>query len=588
MARASLKLRRGRPAILLGFALAVWLALYFFPAVPPPFAAPDDPDATRRAVGAIHVHSRYSDGAGDLSAISSAARRAGLEFYVVTDHNNLDGLSREGEGYEDGVLRLIGAELSTGGGHVLALDVPDPAFRFSGDPLDALADVRDLGGFAVVAHPFSTRAEFAWTDFELPGISGIEVFNFDSAWRRRDFVQPLAALLYPVFPARALAPNLAWDPGALETWDRLHDRRGRVSGWAGADAHGHVRIGGRSVLEWPRYEDVLAGARNHLILRDPLTGDVPHDRALVLEALREGRGYVSLDGLADGSRFTFSAESASEHVPMGAWVDSREKLRFTARVEAPPGTRLRLLRDGVSFRDEESLLIDVEAPGPGIYRAEAWLAPRFVPARRHQPWIVSNPIYVLPREEMERRTRASETFPAPVTSAGLDCEELGTEKLPIALHAEHDAASTMDEEAARSGGASFRLSFELSRPEADRPYVWCAVADRTRRDLSGFVALRFRVKADGVYRVAVQVRDGNPRGPAEGTEWWEKSFKTGADGQEIVLPFDHFRSKLAASDGKLDLGDVRGTFFILDSGNTRPRVKGVIDVEGLAFCRPVP
>lgn len=40
--------------------------------------------------GAIHIHSTFSDGTGDILEIVSAAKKAGLSWIVVTDHNNLD------------------------------------------------------------------------------------------------------------------------------------------------------------------------------------------------------------------------------------------------------------------------------------------------------------------------------------------------------------------------------------------------------------------------------------------------------------------------------------------------------------------
>ena len=39
--------------------------------------------------GALHIHSRYSDGTGTIEEILSAARGAGLDFVVLTDHDSL-------------------------------------------------------------------------------------------------------------------------------------------------------------------------------------------------------------------------------------------------------------------------------------------------------------------------------------------------------------------------------------------------------------------------------------------------------------------------------------------------------------------
>ena len=63
--------------------------------------------------------------------VVAAAQAAGLGFVVITDHNTLD--AKPHEGYRDGVLVIVGSELSTTAGHILALGIPDPPFRFSGE-----------------------------------------------------------------------------------------------------------------------------------------------------------------------------------------------------------------------------------------------------------------------------------------------------------------------------------------------------------------------------------------------------------------------------------------------------------------------
>src|SRR6185436_12021640 len=135
--------------------------------------------------------------------VAAAARAAGLQFVVLTDHNTVDG--KAFEGYHDGVLVLVGTEASTTGGHILGLGVGDPAFRFSGDPLDVVEDFRDLGGVAFAAHPVSAREDFRFTAWDLPGPWGIEVLNGDSQARAAGWPRLLrAAALYGLNPRYAL------------------------------------------------------------------------------------------------------------------------------------------------------------------------------------------------------------------------------------------------------------------------------------------------------------------------------------------------------------------------------------------------
>src|SRR5262245_47782735 len=91
-------------------------------------------DLVRRTVaGAYHVHSTISDGAGDVNTIAAAAKRAGLQFVILTDHG--DGTrTPEAPRYVDGVLCLEGVEISTDGGHFVALGLPATPYPLGGDP----------------------------------------------------------------------------------------------------------------------------------------------------------------------------------------------------------------------------------------------------------------------------------------------------------------------------------------------------------------------------------------------------------------------------------------------------------------------
>ncbi len=46
--------------------------------------------------GAIHIHTTHSDGTSTIKEIAKAAKKAGLEWIIITDHNNLKGLREEG------------------------------------------------------------------------------------------------------------------------------------------------------------------------------------------------------------------------------------------------------------------------------------------------------------------------------------------------------------------------------------------------------------------------------------------------------------------------------------------------------------
>ncbi|MEA1960630.1 MAG: PHP domain-containing protein [Bacillota bacterium] len=63
-------------------------------------------------IGNLHIHSSYSDGSKDIKQIACDAARAGLDFIIVTDYNQLTALQKGQEKYYDDVLVLVGSEIN--------------------------------------------------------------------------------------------------------------------------------------------------------------------------------------------------------------------------------------------------------------------------------------------------------------------------------------------------------------------------------------------------------------------------------------------------------------------------------------------
>ncbi|HET9553264.1 MAG TPA: PHP domain-containing protein, partial [Anaeromyxobacteraceae bacterium] len=139
-------------------------------------AAPRPPPVPGELRGAWHVHTTHSDGREPLAEVVRAARAAGLQFLVVTDHNVVH---PEEAGWHDGVLVIEAHEASTRLGHLVAPGAPralGPEER-TGEPLQAIAA---LGGQAVLAHPFHEYRPF--TGWGQEPWRGLEVVSNDVAF----------------------------------------------------------------------------------------------------------------------------------------------------------------------------------------------------------------------------------------------------------------------------------------------------------------------------------------------------------------------------------------------------------------------
>ena len=107
--------------------------------------------------GALHIHTRQSDGGGTPEQVAAAAAKAGLQFVILTDHG--DGTrTPAAPAYHSGVLVVDAVEISAEDGHVIALGLPKTPYPLSGEARDIVEDIARLGGMSVAAHPGSASS----------------------------------------------------------------------------------------------------------------------------------------------------------------------------------------------------------------------------------------------------------------------------------------------------------------------------------------------------------------------------------------------------------------------------------------------
>ncbi|WP_435335731.1 CehA/McbA family metallohydrolase [Haloarchaeobius sp. TZWWS8] len=125
----------------------------------------------------LHVHSDASyDGHEPIELILEHAADIGLDGVVITDHDRIDASRRAAEiANEFGLVGVPGVEVSTADGHLLAIGVEERPPR--GESMSkTVATVRELGGAAVVPHPFQ-RTRHGVRKSKLTDCDAIEVYN---------------------------------------------------------------------------------------------------------------------------------------------------------------------------------------------------------------------------------------------------------------------------------------------------------------------------------------------------------------------------------------------------------------------------
>ncbi|MEE8409281.1 MAG: hypothetical protein V3T05_06735, partial [Myxococcota bacterium] len=191
----------------------------------------------RGVIGAFHIHSESShDSSLTLDELTRTAAAIGLDFIIVTDHNNQIG----GPVQRNGVLVVSSAEVSTPFGHLIQLGADRVPEREHRSGLDIHSRLRANGAVPILAHP--TDPKRPWTG-PLEGIGGLEVVNLSTAARQIGgpiFVGLLPNLItYRLNPTLAVAQLYSRDPRALERWDAESDPR--IVGLCGVDAHRRSR-----------------------------------------------------------------------------------------------------------------------------------------------------------------------------------------------------------------------------------------------------------------------------------------------------------------------------------------------------------
>jgi predicted metal-dependent phosphoesterase TrpH len=127
----------------------------------------------------IHIHSSYSnDGTASPTEILKHAKKKNLDGIAITDHNEIKGSLKlwEGNKGHSDFLVIPGMEVSTSEGHVLALGISQPVPKEL-SPKETIEKVEDLGGLAVVSHPYRFWSGMGEENVRKSGFEAIEVAN---------------------------------------------------------------------------------------------------------------------------------------------------------------------------------------------------------------------------------------------------------------------------------------------------------------------------------------------------------------------------------------------------------------------------
>lgn len=247
--------------------------------------------------GAIHIHSNLSDGTGDIDSITKAAKRAGLEWIIITDHNYYD----KNEGIINGVYVIKGEEISPyKNNHYLVLGIEEQI------PCDDIPErnvqrVREYGGFGFAAHPNEGMSAdgtprknshhcIPWTDKNIKP-DGVEIWNWFSNWADNLDDGNIFKLAYAyLFKHKIITPpnerTLAW-------WDSLNNEtKSIVPAIGGVDAHALRFYRYIIPITVFPYETCFKTVTNFIHLKDELSKDFNEAKKQILGAIKNGKNFI--------------------------------------------------------------------------------------------------------------------------------------------------------------------------------------------------------------------------------------------------------------------------------------------------------
>jgi len=341
-------------------------------------------------VGAIHMHSKFSDGSGEAGKIAETANEVGLDYIILTDHNTLRALHEGYEKWYGNTLMLVGCELNdkVNENHYLALNIKD-TFSTRLSAKEYVSKVNEAGGIGFIAHPHEERSSmkehppYPWTDWDAGEFTGLEIWNHMSEWmeglteqnKYAHFVHPRRSIIGP--PKKT-----------LEKWDELNNSR-KVVGIGGIDAHAHkINVMGFVEVEIFPYKVLFKSIRTHILLERKLRGKnstIEKAKKLIYSGLREGRCFVANSYHGNAKGFKFIGKSDGKIYQMGDTIKSSNKIKLRVSLPNKNG-EIRLIHNRKIISTIVNNEGDFIVQEKGQYRVEIYLGGK--------AWIFSNHIRI--------------------------------------------------------------------------------------------------------------------------------------------------------------------------------------------------
>lgn len=335
--------------------------------------------------GAIHIHTSHSDGSADIEQIAQAAKKAGLKWIIITDHNKIAAK----EGFYHGVCVITGDEISPEGeNHYLALN----AQKHIDETLpieEIISQVKIQGALGFVAHPDESEDRknsykpIRWQNFDLREFDGIEIWNHLSDWGDGYDATNIFKGIYSFL----FKNNILKGPSkrVLSWWDEINNEEEKITpAIFGVDAH-CLNIG-KFIFKVKvfTYLETFKTLTNFILVKNPLPQEFEVQKKIILDGIKNGRNLMVNQALKNGENVVYKITNAKGEADLGESIALEEESKIILRL--PEKAELKIIRNGEIIYAKNSKEVILPITDKGKYRFEAYL--------KNRPWIFSNPILV--------------------------------------------------------------------------------------------------------------------------------------------------------------------------------------------------
>lgn len=345
---------------------------------------------------AFDVYSNLSSGSGNVLSIAEEAKKARLDFVLISDTNSYYDLDTDK--YLSDVGILSGAKVADGKRLFIYYSPTEKSF-FQKTATDFSTDENAL---IIESHQINTPYELSQlTEHKF---DGIEVLNFKSiaqkSWSESRLSTIWSLLYYPFNPRLSLI-RLYKEPSAeIAAFDQISQLK-KVNFFVGAEATARAIPFADWLVKFPSYEMSFNIASQHVFLTSELTGDIGNDAHQILAALKRGHSYVAFDALGDPKGFeTYITENRKKFFT-GDDIPYTKNLRLYYKLPAEPIPfyEVVLFKNGQRIDHLNTFEGLFSIDSPGVYRIQVRLSPTFpLPdATKWITWVYTNNFYVNPR-----------------------------------------------------------------------------------------------------------------------------------------------------------------------------------------------